>query len=184
MKKFGVALALFSLFCIHASAQDLPQAEVYGGYQIIHETFLTLNGFVGAVEGNVNKVFSIVGEYSFGYESVSAFDAEANIKEMTFMGGPRFSYRTERFRPFAHVLLGGNRISAGIDVPGYLSESGSITNFAMAIGGGVDISLGANLSVRPAQLDVLTTRASMDGLTAWGNQLRYSVGIVFKFGEK
>jgi len=184
MKKFLVALALFSLFCISAGAQDLPQVEVYGGYQMIHETFLTLHGFVGAVEGNVNEVFSIVGEYSFGYESVSAFDAEANIKEMTFMGGPRFSYRAERFRPFAHVLLGGNRISAGVNVPGYLSESGSITNFAMAFGGGVDISLNEGLSVRPAQLDILTTRVSMDGLTEWGNQLRYSAGIVFKFGEK
>jgi len=53
-------------------------------------------------------------------------------------------------------------------------------NFAFAIGGGVDIIVNEKFSVRAVQLDYLSVRryAQLEG------NLRFSAGIVYKFGEK
>ncbi|MBN2318552.1 MAG: outer membrane beta-barrel protein [Acidobacteria bacterium] len=196
MKKLLVAVALFSLFCIPALAQDTPQVEIYGGYGLLHDTGITLHGFQAAVEGNINKNFSIVGEFGYGQKDVTdevnfladLFDIgegieDANLKSFTFLVGPRVSYRTERVRPFAHVLFGIHRIGGSATVEG---ESGSeyLNNFGIAFGGGLDIVVNDTISIRPVQIDLLSSRFSIEEISIWESMVRYSGGIVIKFGSK
>ena len=196
MKKFLVVITLFSLFCIPALAQDVPQVEIYGGYGLVHDTGMTLHGFQAAVEGNVNQYFSIVGEFGYGQKDITeeanflidllgiegSVD-NADLKNLTFLAGPRVGYRTERVRPFAHVLFGIHRLS-GSATAGEESISEHLNNFGIAFGGGVDVVVNDTISIRPAQFDLLMSRFSFEDISLWESMFRYSAGIVFKFGSK
>ncbi len=182
MKKLSLLVAFAVLVPVALNAQDFPKAEVFGGYRLIHEEDLTLHGFGVAVEGNISRNFGIVGDFGLGMKSVTEYGVDVDMKEFTFMGGPRYSYRTDKARVFVHALFGGTRVSGGSDYQG-ISVGASSTGFSMAFGGGVDISLSKTISIRPAQLDLLTSRWSIMGESGWGNQLRYSAGVVFKLGS-
>ena len=108
---------------------------------------------------------------------------DADLKSFTFLFGPRVSYRTERVRPFAHVLFGIHRIGGSAMIEG---ESGSeyFNNFGIAFGGGVDFAVNNTISIRPAQIDLLSSRFNVGEESSWENMLRYSAGIVIKFGSK
>jgi opacity protein-like surface antigen len=183
MKKLLLAVPLMLLFPFVLSAQEHSIAEVYGGYQLIHDSDLNLNGFIAAVEGNVTPSLGIVGEFGFGTKSISELGIDVSTKAYTFMGGPRLSYRADKFRAFGHVLVGGNRLSVSTDMMD-MSVGASTTGFSMALGGGIDVVLNSGISIRPVQLDWLHTRFSVMGESAWENQLRYSAGIIFKLGKK
>ena len=189
MRKLLVTLALISMFCVPAIGQDLPQVEVYGGYLFQKYPGVYLHGFVGAIEVNINRFFSVAGEYGYGYNGLSYWEGDVSWNDMTFMIGPRFSYRGGRIRLFAHALLGGMRNSSNADRTYFLLEAGSVTKFAMAFEGGIDIALNERISIRPIQYGGLTTRRTVDGnwtgpASGWEHQARYSGGIVFKFGSK
>jgi hypothetical protein len=159
-----LAVALFGLFCMPLFAQDVPKAEVFGGYQLLHSDDASVHGFTGAVEGNLNKNFGIVGDFGFGRKD--------SVNFITFLGGPRANYRADKFRVFGHGLFGMMRMS---------DSSASDTNFAMAFGGGVDFAANNKISIRPGQLDIM--KVKYDG--GWSDVIvRYSAGIVFKLGGK
>jgi hypothetical protein len=181
MKRALFILGAVLISVLPAIAQDVPKLEVYGGYLLIHEEGVTTNGFLGSVEGIINKNIGIVGEFGYGAQTQKPSGNSIKLKEYNFMAGPRFSYRAEKFRIFTHALFGGNRMSASqtMSIPGW--ESGASTDFAMAFGGGVDISASKLISIRLAQVDLLTTRWNIAQESGWSNQLRYSGGIVFKF---
>jgi hypothetical protein len=189
MKKLLITLTLIGTFCIPSIAQDLSQVELYGGYLFQKYPGVYLHGFVGAVEVHINRFFSVVGEYGFGYNGLSYWEGDVSWNDMTFMIGPRFSYRRDRVRFFAHVLWGGMRNSSNADRTYFLLEAGSVTKVAMAFEGGIDIALNERISIRPIQWGGLITRKNIDGnwtgpASGWSDQARYSGGIVFKFGSK
>jgi len=76
-------------------------------------------------------------------------------------------------------LFGAARGSLEVSTPGF-SEEGSGYAFAYALGGGLDIKVNDNFAIRLAQLDYLGARVGGEGL----NSLRYSVGIVIRFGKR
>jgi opacity protein-like surface antigen len=180
-----IALALVVLSPIVVSAQDFPKAEIYGGYMLIHEQGITTNGFLAAVEGNINKNFGIVGEFGYGADTpkgeVDGVSASVKLKEYNVLAGPRVSYRTDKYRVFAHALFGYNRMSAsGIED----FATGASNDFAMAYGGGVDVSASKLISIRLAQVDWLITHWNIAQSSGWSGQLRYSGGVVLKLGGK
>ena len=65
-------------------------------------------------------------------------------------------------------------------------ESGSeyLNNFGIAFGGGLDIVVNDTISIRPVQIDLLSSRFSIEEISIWESMVRYSGGIVFKFGSK
>ena len=169
MKKLLVAVALLSLFSFPVFAQDdAPAFEVFGGYSFINDYNAgeTGHGFAAALEGNATNTFGIVGEFGF-YD----FDGGSVY---SYMFGPRFGYRAEKFRPFAHILFGGVTLSPD-------EESANENYFSMAFGGGIDINISDRFSIRPAQFDLLTFRYTEDDMSDWINNIRYSAGIVLKF---
>ena len=88
MKKLFVVLALFSLFCIPALAQDFPKVEIFGAYSMaklsgdigdflnavddeigsesgVDVTTFLKTGFMGSLTVNVNEYFGIEGNFSY-----------------------------------------------------------------------------------------------------------------------
>jgi opacity protein-like surface antigen len=105
-----------------------------------------------------------------------------------YLFGPKFTFRgNERFTPFAHVLLGavtqdvGNVLTSTTGTTTTITSTPNNTQFAMALGGGLDISVTERLSVRALQADYVLTR-----LVANTNQnnIRASAGFVLKLGEQ
>jgi opacity protein-like surface antigen len=61
----------------------------------------------------------------------------------------------------------------------------SQSNFAAAIGGGVDIAVTNHIAIKPIQVEYLITQVSPgDSLHYVQNNLRYSAGVVFRLGSK
>ncbi|NLT65146.1 MAG: outer membrane beta-barrel protein [Acidobacteria bacterium] len=191
MKYLLSAMAAVLLLPFAASAQDYPRAEIFGGYQFLREVgtegtgTLNYHGFLTAVEVNAHSNFGIVGEFGLGFadagQDLTESPAEITLKQFVFMGGPRVSYRSDAVRVFGHALFGADRFSTGAAFSG-ISENASLTPFMMAFGGGIDFVVNDRISVRPAQIDYVTSRLSFEGVTGWMKQIRYSGGLIFKFG--
>lgn len=191
-----------------AWAQDYAKAEIYGGYQRIIDDQLTenitygsavaidsytrLNGVSASFEYNVKSWLGIVGEFGHGRSllnlagPVSSSDYKHN--QTTYLFGPRIGFRSGRIRVFGHALFGGNTehnwialrsTGESIEWGGYSTEP------ALALGGGLDIPIGRRISIRPAQLDLLSIFSNdshhHSGSTQY--QFRYSAGMVISLGS-
>ena len=200
MCKSLLVIVLLFLFPLCATAQETPDAELFGGYSLIHrEGGSTLPGWHFAVNGNVNKWFSLVADFSGHYKSSSSrlrfnnlgsptFSSKIKLDEKihTVMVGPRYSYRSKkRITPFAHTLFGVARTDenreAIIGDTGFLSESHNTTSFAAVFGAGLDVKLNNSLALRAFQADYLVSRL---GFFSEKNNFRASFGIVFRFSKK
>jgi hypothetical protein len=164
---------------------SVPQFEASAGYS-----------YVRANAGNSNGGFHLNGaNASFTYNFTEALSAVADVGGYRFGGlpagvdstmytylfGPRYAFRKySRFTPFVQVLLGSGRLKAssgGIDA----GENG----FAMAMGGGLDLSLRSRFAVRLLEADYLLTRfPNVSGSSATQNNVRISAGVLFRFGKR
>jgi opacity protein-like surface antigen len=195
-------MKLFAVLCVFwtalvASAQDYPKAEIFGGYNYASSDVTgpgrtNLNGWNGAATANINRWFGIKADFSglYGSKSVgnilgapcppfcNAVNVHTHIH--SFLFGPQLSYRMDKFTPFAHALFGVGHTSVSIAVPVTglpgLNFGLSDTNFAMALGGGVDYNFRHRLAWR-AGADYLQTRSF--GSTP--SNFRVSTGIVYRF---
>lgn len=184
MRSVVVVVALFTVLCVPLYAQDTPAVQIFGGYQLIHDDDLgesaeNLNGVMAEIEGNLTPVFGIVGNFGYGFDSTDDFGGDTDFSQLNVMGGPRLSYRSDRFRVFGHALFGLIRSHVSQEVDGVEILDASDNDFGMAFGGGLDISLSDTISIRPVQFDFLEQRLNDD----WNSQIRYSAGIVIKLGK-
>jgi len=179
MKKFmWVALAL-SLFVIPAHAQMAPAADVSTGYSFLHlnggagAPGINLNGGTGSIAFNANDWVGLVGDFGVYHGSPSSVSTTA----VTYMFGPRFSYRAGgKVVPFGEALFGGSHLSASFG-----GASATDNPFAYSMGGGADFAVGAT--------DKWTVRPEFEyvGMRENGNTqncYRVSVGLVFHIGQK
>ncbi|MBC7899601.1 MAG: hypothetical protein H7070_06060 [Saprospiraceae bacterium] len=139
-------------------------------------------------------------------EDISEFGATGLVKYRVnqFLGGVQFKNNKKdgpTFKPFAHVLAGVSRQTIKFEGVGFSggpvfsAPTGDITfeddqigtnNFAIAIGGGLDVKVHKNVDVRVFQVDYNPTffRAQDfgDGFIIPGrtqNNVRFSFGVVF-----
>lgn len=112
-------------------------------------------------------------------------DASFNPTTFSYLFGPRFSIRkSSRFTPYAQALFGGARVSTSLvdaNTGNLVSENG----FAAAFGGGLDVRLTDHVAFKPFQIEYLMTQVP----NIWSadhtqNNIRYSAGVVFRFGAK
>jgi opacity protein-like surface antigen len=163
-----------------------------------------LNGWNASVCVNVNRWFGLVSDFSGHYGSFSATsilpilvppcvpvgcaritDSE-NDKYHSFLFGPQFSFRTKKVTPFVHALFGGSRLNRSGTImfllpptpfpPPIVNFSTSTTNFAFAVGGGVDYKFSERLAWR-VQADYLEAGTQSRTL----NSVRVSTGLVIHF---
>jgi hypothetical protein len=224
----AVLLLLVVLFVPFVRAQDTPAYEIFGGgtylRQDVNETpdgtrvrFTNGIGWHGSLTGNANSwlgaVFDFSGTFSnptFGFGDLERFNppgflfipdkAQINTSTFTYLFGPRFSYRSQRFgrfTPFAETLFGAAtfRVSSN-DLPMSLPGLISNTSFSAALGGGVDARINHRVTVRLFDVDYLLARVPVfqidptTGIAAFGgnrrtqNNIRASVGVVFNIGSK
>lgn len=195
---------MFLAFCgIPAVAQDdeFPKFELSGTASMLKFDVDALEGEtmwgygIGA-QYNVTKYFGIVGEWNAThgesgpftiFDNGTAFPiSKLDTRVRTLLFGPRFSYRAKPVTVFGHVLLGAGTNKLDDDIGAYNYESFTQWQFAMAVGGGLDINVGKHFAIRPGQFDWLFMDSELQNLfgqNAQGssNSFRYQLGAVIKF---
>lgn len=208
MKKL-IGLLLFGLLAIFTFAQEVPQAELYGGYSYLRAqtnineigvpSHLNLNGWNAALAFNINKNFGLMADFGGHYGSPVIYEPtgeKADVSIHSFLFGPRFTQRTDKLTVFAHALFGGARVKANLPTAVLngtqlsaiepmaiivpFDGNSTDTGFSMAFGGGLDINVNKNFGFRIVQGDYLMTRAFNDTQ----NNFRIGAGIVFRVGGK
>ena len=176
MKKFlWVAFAL-SLLAVSSPAQQIPAADVSGGYSYFRiggSGGANLNGFSTSAAYNANDWFGVVGDLGVYHGSPSG----VSLTALTYTFGPRFSIRkTDKVVPFAQALFGGSHVSASFG-----GSSGSSNPFTFSLGGGAELPLGSRgkVALRP-EVDYFGLRSN----GSMSNCVRISVGIVYHIGER
>lgn len=170
-----------------------------------------LHGFETAATGYVTRRFGITGDFSFNQHTRSFNTTPAGLttqnsldtRVINILGGPHVRFpNTTRTTPFLHALFGVayTRFEAQAITPvtgGTVSRSfaTSATDFAMALGGGLDVRVNNRVSVRALQLDynpIFLRERSVNVLGAAGaiqpqrlesnrqDNIRIGAGVVFK----
>jgi opacity protein-like surface antigen len=178
MRRIVFLIALLALFPLVALAEDVPKAEVFGGYQFTHfgssgasENF---NGWNASVTGNFNKYFGVAADFSGSYKTISG----VSVKAYTYAFGPVVSLNHEgTVNPFVHALFGGAHLSGSLSSGGF-SGSASTNGFTMAVGGGVDAKVAPHVAVRLFQADWVYFHFQGQ---SFNNNVRVSTGLVFRF---
>jgi hypothetical protein len=206
---FGAVL----LFGTLAWAQEFPRAEVGFDYSYTryapsapYSQGHSLNGGGGSATINVNEYLGIKMDLQGYGSNTNTFNIPPNStfplgasgtvqgNLFTYVFGPEIKVRAPKFHPFVDLLFGGahtnvygnafHTICQPIVGGCGLSKAPTAEAFAMDFGGGVDIPVHKNVSIRPIEIDYLLTRFA-NPFTGASNQhnFRYSAGLVFTFGH-
>ena len=195
MKAYTFLLGLLFVSSVVVNAQEkapTPQVEVgftYGFARVNpggNAADFTQNGGSGQVEYNINRVVGLVADLG-AYHNGEINGFQVDNTTFTYLFGPRFNWRMSRFTPYVQTLVGGARFSASYD-PTMAAPpvAGHQNGFATAIGGGLDIALTHSISLKPIQLEYLMTQVPLpfSQINHTENNLRYSAGVVLRFGSK
>ena len=181
MRKLAYTLLLPLLFSSEAIGQDSadPKFEVFAGYSLRtirqplfwgpypHPPVFSYrdNAHGGALgfDYNFHRHIGITAEFAAQHHSY--------ITTGQFLAGPRFRLRSGRVTEFTHVLVGAYRIFPGYSAP---------TDFALGLGGGVNVRLTNRVSLRAFQADWIPVKEEF----RWSHQTRFQTGIVFTFGRR
>jgi outer membrane immunogenic protein len=193
MKRYAILLGTLLVFGVVASAQETaPAAEVGFSYSYTRVnpggalSSANANGGYGYVEYNFNRVVGLVADLGANYVG-NAGGVQLQNTTFQYLFGPRFNWRMSRFTPYVQTLVGGQRFSSGLDPSSStLRLASAQNNFAAAIGGGIDYNLTKHIALKPIQVEYLVAEVSPAGrnLNFVQNNLRYSAGVVFRFGSK
>ena len=192
MKRLALLCGAMLLFAGLASAQDSPKIEAFGGYSYLRANAdgvgYNFNGGSGSLAYNLTPWLGVVGDFGGYHWSGSGENQGVDSTLVTYLFGPKVSYRHGPITPFAQVLLGGAHISATdnecehsphsrkrYDSCG--STSGSQNGFSMALGGGLDWNATSHIGIRLIQAEYLMTRFDSQSQ----NNARISTGVVFRF---
>jgi len=181
-----------------------PRYELFLGYSYLQAVpelaagnrLVWLNGGSASAAFNLNRYLGLVADFGAYTNSQMRFTGaytstvnvnNANVAVLTYLIGPRFSFRKfDRITPFAQVLFGGvhaNQVTiTGCTVNCTLLPAQD--SFAMTAGGGLDVRVHRYFAIRVIQAEYLMTRfeSYTTGDTGTQNDMRLSAGIVFRFG--
>lgn len=189
-----VALIGFGALCLsNAVAQDWPRYEASANYTFIHFSTdvgappLNANGGSLQFAFNFNKWVSGVAE--FGATRLSNFadktDYPSSSPEhdtfLTYLAGPRLTFRRSRIAPYIQVLFGGASVLGSS-----LINNRAPAGFAMTAGGGLDVKVNRHVSLKAFEVDYFSTILDQFRLEGdrWQLAVRASAGIIFTFGRE
>jgi len=180
-----------------------PKAELFLGYSYLRSVptleagnrLVWLNGGSASIAFNINRYLGIVadvGDYTNSeirfqgaYRStVDVNDADGGV--ISYLFGPRLSFRHERITPFVQALFGGARASeVTLANCTFSCTLLPVQNaFAWTAGGGLDFRVHRHFAIRVIQAEYMMTRFQdyTTGNIASQNDVRLSSGLVFRFG--
>jgi opacity protein-like surface antigen len=180
------------LFASPALAQQGPEWEFFGGYSFersvvreyfkstptiytFRERYENLNGWEASITENINRWFGGTFQATGHYKTPVASGVTNHVRSHSFMYGPRFSHRTRWATPYLHILVGVTNASVTVSPGPHASETG----FTMGLGGGLDLNLGKNFSVRALQVQY----SPMNPIVSKENKFQASAGVVFYAGK-
>ena len=108
LRKALCSMCLVFVTLLPALAQDVPKAEVFGGYTWAGGNF---HGWNASVTGNITKRFGIVADFSGHYGSELEGSILVKKDAHSFLFGPRFSFSWEETDPFCLCTVRGHAIS-------------------------------------------------------------------------
>jgi len=188
-KSIKLLLVTFLLSTVPSFAanwdDDYAKLEIFAGYNVVHiggdvEKLKNMGGWNVAFNYNVNSSFGIKAEVAGAYSNYSISNLfqsiEGHFNNHSLMVGPQISWQTGRGRLFGHFLAGLDlmyeKLERQVHQDQYYQTTyyGSQHNatFAMALGGGVDISMGDRWAIRAAQFDYFPWIARVGGHHAVG----------------
>jgi opacity protein-like surface antigen len=206
---FGSLLILCCVPLAVAQSDDHRRVEFFAGYSILRTNYeiehpiptepvlvaflgkQTLNGFNVSATGYITKNFGLTGDFSahFKTEKVPDFPSgtiDNHIRVLNVLGGPQYKFGSNsRVAPFLRALAGVANTRARLVVASLNStETASSTDFALAIGGGVDVRVSERLNLRVFQVDYNPIFLSSGNELGFGNKradnVRFSFGVVIK----
>lgn len=205
MYKLSVLLLLVVGLSSLVAAQDKDRRwELFTGYSYLMtdtapegppiDQFNNLDGVNLAATRYLSKRFGITVDFSAHYRKNDAVATGGTVHfrstSLSYLAGPhyRFSNRT-RVTPFVHAMAGVSNsrftfqgITTGSTTPA-IDFGLNITDFSMAIGGGLDVRVHKRISIRAFQLDYTPVfirdrpALGIDGRRF--DNARFSIGVVF-----
>ncbi len=195
MKALGKTLGMLVLVLgatWSVAGQEVPAGEVSLGYSYVHSNIVAsshgvnMQGGSGAFSFNVNKWFGVVGDFG-GYHQGNVRGTGFDVTVVTYLFGPRFSWRTNSpLTPFAQVLLGGGHAGGSLYTSSLatgLAPLGANNGFAMTAGGGLDWRIHPHIAIRIFQAEYMRTQFS-NGTNGQQNNFRLTAGVAFRFGQR
>ena len=206
------ATLLVAFAVMSVAAQDYRKFEVFAGYAYANydnvldqidndiDSNISLRGFNASATYNFHPYVGVKFDYSLTANrkdiNEPGVDLDVKYKNNQFLGGLQFKDNRDdagRFKPFAHVLAGLanqklNAVGSVATTPPniiLLDAHPSTNNFAMVVGGGLDIKVHKNVDIRVIQFDYNPVffgdqqvgTFNIDGQKQ--NNIRMSFGIVF-----
>lgn len=177
------------LFAAGAAAQSASLVETGVNYNYARTNAspgncgcISMQGGAGWISLNLSHSLGLVGEVS-SQHAANIGPFSANLTIISFMGGMRYKRKIAGpFWPFGHVLVGGAHANGSM-APGNPGIPGSSNAFAMAVGGGVDITISRLFAIRMIQADYYYTRFE-NGVNSRQNNLRLGAGVFVRFGSR
>lgn len=194
-KVFLLFSVMFLMISPRAKAQQFEGIEVYGGYSYLQDnlssTFspfyspltpfgadFSLSGWQASITEKATDWLGLVQEFAGYYGTRNLIGADNHFSSFSILSGPRFYYPGfKAITPFVHALFGYDTTSVTLKPENFKATSGS---YAMAFGGGVDVSAGRTLAIRAFQFDYYRPQSFGSGQNNW----RVSAGFVFRFGGR
>jgi hypothetical protein len=183
---------------LSGNAQDCncSKVDVFGGYSYLSASPKTdrlppnitdFNSRIGQHGYSINAAFNlkkwlgIVADFGRNTADKEIASATTDTSTTLFLFGPRFSSHSEGVTYFGQALVGGAKRRAESTV---FKVSGN--DFALALGGGIDLHASRYFAMRLFQIDYLPTRGgdNTPGIgTRWSQNYRAQVGFVVKLGH-
>jgi opacity protein-like surface antigen len=186
------SLLAFGVTAVAQEAAETPKIEVGLNYSYLRVnpggtlSSYNANGGSGTFQYNFSKSFGLVADLGANYVG-SANGVQIGNTSFEYLFGPRYTWRHSRFSPYVQTLFGGERFSNGFNPASSSPLLGtSQNNFAAAFGGGLDVTVTNHIAVKPIQVEYLMTQFApgSGSPTSVSNNVRYSTGLVFRFGSK
>ncbi len=181
---FAIFLGVLLLSLSGYGQTARPRLEVKGGYQLFHRDLgsggnSNNSGWTTGATAYLSSWLGITADFGGIYDSGTLPPyGPWKSREYQFLFGPTFKYRARRhLEPYGHVLFGVNHETFNIaPSPPIFSGPTTANDFAMALGGGVDVPISRNFAVQAGNVDYFRVRTS----NAF-HHVRFSTGVQFRF---
>jgi opacity protein-like surface antigen len=195
--------------------RDRTKVEIYGGYSfLLFDSFRTVDADINDIlrtrvhlhGADLSATFNfsryVGGQFDFSIHKrkedflIDGLGAEAEANIQNYLFGVQFKDNAEdgpTLRPFGHLLVGVSRQKLELDslrlVPVFGDDEFTFkrNSFAMAMGGGIDVNLTDNFSLRAIKLDYLPVFVNEfvnQGVVFSGHtqhNFRAGAGVLFRF---